>query len=92
MKLNDFTELEVALKKEKSSKIKNLHKLIHGHFGDRNNRRRLRDFESFDFEINSTEFNENVLKTKTEFSLSELISICDVLCISSEGVIDELST
>lgn len=87
MKLVDFIELEVALKKETWFKIINLHRLINGNFGDRTNRRDLRDFE-----INSTEFNDNLLKTKTEFSLNDLISIFDVLSISCEGVIDELIT
>lgn len=45
MRLADITEISVALKDEKTSKIRSLHKLIFGTEGDKLNRKRLRDFE-----------------------------------------------
>ena len=60
MKLIDIKELEVVLKELKSSKIKLFHKLIFDEDGDRNNRKRLREFSGFPFEIGSDEFKQKI--------------------------------
>ena len=90
MKLIDIKELEVILKDAKSSKIKLLHKLIFDEDGDRNNRKRLREFSGFSFEIGSEEFKQKINEIKTIFSNSELIIICNLININSEGTIDEI--
>ena len=77
MKLIDIKELQVVFKDAKSSKIKLFHKLIFDEDGDHNNRKRLHKFSSFPFEIGSEEFKQKINETKTKFSVSELITICN---------------
>lgn len=91
-KLIDFKELEVSLKTEKSSKIVSLHKLIFGTQGDRKNRQRIRNFSGFHFEIGSDEYENKLAKTKIDFSVNDLISISDVLCLDNSGSINDLAT
>ena len=78
MKLIDIKELEVVLKDAKSSKIKLFHKLIFYEDNDRNNRKRLRKFSGFE--------------VKTKFSVSELITVCNLININNESTTDEIIT
>lgn len=92
MQLVDITELEVALKTEKSSNVKLLHKFIFENDAGRNNRKNIRQFTGFSFITGSSEYEQKVNEIKTSYSINELITICNVLCINNEGNLDDLAT
>ncbi|XP_070526694.1 protein DEK-like [Cardiocondyla obscurior] len=57
-----------------------MHRLIFEEDGDRNNRRRLREFEGFQFRGDSPEFAAK-MQYAVRFTIGDLISICNVLGI-----------
>ena len=66
MNLVDIKEMKVVLRGAKSSKIKLFHKLI---FDEEGNRKRLRRFSGFPFEIGSQEFEAILNEKKVNFLL-----------------------
>ncbi|KAK9694740.1 Retrotransposon gag protein [Popillia japonica] len=58
--------------------------------GDRNNRKRLREFAGFPFKSGSDEYNAKLTYIKTNFTLSDLVVICNILCIDYKGANDEI--
>ncbi|GBM93141.1 hypothetical protein AVEN_27381-1 [Araneus ventricosus] len=89
--LNDIQEISTALKNCKTEKIKILHKFLFGSLGDRSNRKRIREFIGFDFQVESDEFKEKLGSVDELFSLNELITICNILNISFDGSKPEVS-
>lgn len=85
MYLSDIEIIRVALKESKASKIKLLDKLIFKNENTRLNRNRVMNFEGFNFKIGDNEFLERIKETVEKFKLNELVKICDVLSIASEG-------
>ena len=81
-----------ALKASKTSAVKLLYKLIFEDNFDRNSRKKIRKFSGFNFEPDSKELKNKIAKTKDEFSLNQLITIANMLQISSDGNADELIT
>lgn len=61
-----------------------LHKLFFEEDGDRNNRRRLREFNGFKFNDDSLKFRAKV-QYAVSFTIGDLISICNVLGIEYTG-------
>lgn len=66
-----------------------MHKFIFGEDGDRNNRRRLREFRGFEFNDDAPEFRAK-LQYAVGFSIGDLISICNVLGIVYTGNAEQL--
>ncbi|XP_029162923.1 protein DEK-like, partial [Nylanderia fulva] len=66
-----------------------MHKFIFEEDGDRNNRRRLREFRGFEFNDDSAEFRAK-LQYAVRFSIGDLISICNVLGIAYTGNAEQL--
>lgn len=66
-----------------------MHKFIFEEDGDRNNRRRLREFRGFEFNDDSPEFRAK-LQYAVGFSIGDLISICNVLGIAYTGNAEQL--
>ncbi|GBL70898.1 hypothetical protein AVEN_113227-1 [Araneus ventricosus] len=89
--LNDIQEISTALKNCKTEKIKILHKFLFGSLGDRSNRKRIREFMGFDFQVDSEEFKKKLGSVDELFSLNELITICNILNISFDGSKPEVS-
>ncbi|GBL86727.1 hypothetical protein AVEN_95978-1 [Araneus ventricosus] len=89
--LNDIQEISTALKNCKTEKIKILHKFLFGSLGDRSNRKRIREFIGFDFQVDSEEFEKKLESVDELFSLDELITICNILNISFDGSKPEVS-
>ncbi|GBM01523.1 hypothetical protein AVEN_85733-1, partial [Araneus ventricosus] len=89
--LNDIQEISTALKNCKTEKIKILHKFLFGSLGDRSNRKRIREFIGFDFQVDSVEFEKKLGSVDELFSLNELITICNILNISLDGSKPEVS-
>ncbi|GBN25984.1 Retrovirus-related Pol polyprotein from transposon 297 [Araneus ventricosus] len=89
--LNDIQEISTALKNCKTEKIKSLHKFLFGSLGDRSNRKRIREFIGFDFQVDSEEFKKKLEIVDELFSLNELITICNILNISFDGSKPEVS-
>lgn len=61
--------------------IKLFHRLVFRYDGDRNNRKRLREFEGFKFEINSEEYKKTVKYMNDNFSINDLVIIANILCV-----------
>lgn len=82
------------LKTEKSSNIKTLHRFIFGNDGDMKNRenQRIKNFTDFPFKTDSDVYEETIRRTKDDFSVNGLITICDVLCIDNSGYFDKIAT
>lgn len=55
------------------------------------NRHRKRNFTGFAFEIDSHEYKDKTQQTKYDFSINDLIMICNVLCIKNCGSFDEIA-
>ncbi|GBN40305.1 hypothetical protein AVEN_168837-1 [Araneus ventricosus] len=92
--LNDIQEISTALKNCKTEKIKILHKFLFDSLGDRSNRKRIREFIGFDFQVDSEEFEMKLGSVDELFSLilfAELITICNILNISFDGSKPEVS-
>ncbi|GBO30039.1 hypothetical protein AVEN_26867-1 [Araneus ventricosus] len=89
--LNDIQEISTALKNCKTEKIKILHKFLFGSLGDISNRKRIREFIGFDFQVDSVEFEKKLGSVDELFSLNELITICNILNISFDGSKPEVS-
>ncbi|GBO18585.1 hypothetical protein AVEN_275650-1 [Araneus ventricosus] len=90
MKLIDIPELKVAIASERTSKIRCLHKLLFDFDGDRQNRSRIREFSSFDFQPNDKDFNEKAKLIEEKLSLNELITFSNLLLINNEGTKNEI--
>ncbi|GBN23523.1 hypothetical protein AVEN_166320-1 [Araneus ventricosus] len=89
--LNDIQEISTALKNCKTEKIKILHKFLFDSLGDRSNRKRIREFIGFDFQVHSEEFEKKLGSVDELFLLNELITICNILNISFDGSKPEVS-
>ncbi|GBN12277.1 hypothetical protein AVEN_66316-1 [Araneus ventricosus] len=89
--LNDIQEISTALKNCKTEKINILHKFLFGSLGDRSNRKRIREFIGFDFQVDSEEFEKKLGSVDELFSLNELITKCNILNISFDGSKPEVS-
>ncbi|GBO22892.1 hypothetical protein AVEN_72269-1 [Araneus ventricosus] len=74
--LNDFPKIAKSLKTSSKNQIQLLHRLIFGEEGDRQNRSRLRKFSGFPSDF---QFEETKQKVFAEFSLKDLIAICNLL-------------
>ncbi|GBL87985.1 hypothetical protein AVEN_235761-1 [Araneus ventricosus] len=89
--LNDIQEISTALRNCKIEKIKILHKFLFGSVGDRSNRKRIREFIGFDFQVDSDELEKKLESVNESFSLNELITISNILNISFDGSKPEVS-
>lgn len=92
MKLVDIPKLEFALKNEWTNKIKLSHKFLFDTEGDWSNKKRICDFSGFHFQTNSTDLKNKVDKIQNDFPLNDLITICNLLCISNKGFLVNLIT
>ena len=90
MKLINIPGMEFTLRNGKFASVQLLHRFIFEEVGDRNNRKRLRNFEGFMLQPNSQEFLDKINKLNSEFSLNELVSIANILGIDASGTQDAL--
>lgn len=91
-KIAETKELEAVLKIEKPSNVKILHRLIFDNNGDRKNYQRIDEVTEFPFETICKEYEEKSCKIRNDFSLNELITICNVLCINNLDSLEDLTT
>ena len=89
--LQDIININKNIKSASVHAIKSLHKLIFGTEGDRSNRKRIRDFTGFEFELDSAEFQQKIEHIVEQFTINELTSICNILNLNYEGNADEIS-
>ena len=80
MKLVKLRGMNNILRSKKSNQIKLIHKFAFGDIGNRTNRTRLRSF-SGSYAADSRKFKTKTNQIKTDFQLSEFISIANVLCL-----------
>ncbi|GBN72466.1 hypothetical protein AVEN_85673-1 [Araneus ventricosus] len=74
--LNDFSKIAKSLKTSNKNPIELMHRLIFGSEGDRLNCSRSRKFSGFPSDF---QFEETKQKVVAEFSLKDLIAICNLL-------------
>ncbi|XP_037958018.1 uncharacterized protein LOC119687677 [Teleopsis dalmanni] len=78
--LNDF--VSSSLRSSSKNIIIALHKFIYQEEGDRNNRKRLREFSGFDYDENDKAYASKCEYIKNNLTERDLVSICIVLNIS----------
>lgn len=88
-KLGQITTIKQKIDAASRAVIVVMHKFIFEEDGDRNNRRRLREFRGFEFNDDSPEFRAK-LQYAVGFSIGDLISICNVLGIAYTGNAEQL--
>lgn len=94
MKITTLGEIPLIfdnLRKASTVSIRNLYKLITGEEGDRNNRKRLRNFTGFDFNVGTSEFTKKTTWATETFSLGELVGICHILTLDYSGQVEEIA-
>lgn len=70
--------------------VRIFHKLVYGNDGDRQNRKRLREFSGFLHSKDSDDYANKVSFVKDNFKERDLIAISNMLCLSYEGTYDEV--
>lgn len=88
-KLGEIPAINQKIATASKTIITAMHRLIFEEDGDRNNRRRLREFNSFVFNDYSPEFRAK-LHYAVRFPIGDLISICNILGIAYTGNAEEL--
>lgn len=83
LKLADFESVNRNLKSSKKSIVCKLHLLLFQNEGDRNNRKRIREFSGFN--LSEREFQEKLKDARTKFDLVDLICVCNLLDLKMEG-------
>ncbi|XP_018357329.1 PREDICTED: uncharacterized protein LOC108757418 [Trachymyrmex cornetzi] len=71
--------------------VQALHTLIFEQEGDRENRKRLREFRGFLFAINSEEYKSKIAYVESNLIWADLVSVCNILAIEYSGTKRELS-
>jgi len=79
------------LKTSSKKAVKALHKLIFEQEGDRDNRKRFREFQGFPFVIDSDEYKAKVAYAEANLSWADLVTVCNVLAIEYAGTKKELT-
>ena len=88
-KLGQIQAIRQKINTASRAVIEVLHKFIFEEDGDRNNRRRLREFRGFEFSDDSLDFRTK-LQYAVRFSIGDLITICNVLGIMYTGNAEQL--
>lgn len=89
-RLRQIPIISTKLKSASSKIIKLLHIFIFGNEGDKNNRRRLSEFDGFKFSGESDELAVKMRQMSQQFSVGALVSICNVLAVDYTGTKQEL--
>ena len=92
MYLSDIFEMTIALRHERTGKIKLLYKLFFDDLADRNSRDKLWKFPGFGFQPESNKLKNKLAKAQVDFSLNQLITVANAFQISNEGNIEESAT
>ena len=89
----EIAKIEREITTAKLSKIKTLHSFIFGEEGNRNRRKRLREFEGFEIEHETEEYRNKVSQAEA-FDEEEIILIAEMLhitrCQTKERTIKKL--
>lgn len=81
MLLNEIPNISVMLKLTLANKVKLLHQFIFYKDDLRLNRKNFRNFQGFDFAVNSAEFQTKLKKVTAQFLKLELIATANLLAI-----------
>lgn len=79
------------LKTGSTKAVKALHKIIFEQEGDRNNRKRLREFRGLPYAVESEEYKSKIAFVETHLGWGDLVSVCNILAIDYAGTKKELS-
>lgn len=84
MTLGDIDRVEQNITKAPVKAVRAMHRMIYGQEGDRQNRKRLRQFSGFAFDVDTDEYRNKVLAFQ-DFPENDLVTICSVLCLDYAG-------
>lgn len=90
-KLGDFHKVKEKLRRCDKKRVVLLHKLLFKVEGDKNNMKRIRVFNGFDYGTKRENFVEIQKYVSENFTTADLHSICKLLCISiSTNIVENL--
>lgn len=89
--LESIDRVERNITKAPVKAVRILHCLIYGREGDRQNRKRLRQFDGFTFDADTDEY-RNKLLTFQGFQENDLVTVCSILCLDYTGEKANLAT
>ena len=90
--LGDIVRVNNNISQADTKVTKALHIFCFGTVGDRQNRRRLRQFPGFTFGTDSDEYTAKIDAAVEELSAGDLISICNLLNLDYAGEPEEVAT
>jgi len=90
-KLEQIKVIASNLKTGSAKAVRALHRFVFEQEGNRNNRKRLREFEGFSFVSGSDEHRAKLAYVDASLGWGDLVSICNVLAIDYSGTKKELS-
>lgn len=78
--LGSIDRVERNITKTPVKAVRALHRMIYGQEGDRQNRKRLRQFGGFAFDVDTDEYRNKILALQ-DFQENDLVTICSVICL-----------
>jgi len=90
-KLEQIKVIASNLKTGSAKAVRALHRFVFEQEGNRNNRKRLREFEGFSFASGSEEHRAKLAYVDASLGWGDLVSICNVLAVDYSGTKKELS-
>lgn len=89
--LGSIDRVEQNITKAPVKAVKVLHRMIYGQEGDRQNRKRLRQFKGFRFDVDTDEYRNKILAFE-DLQKNELVTVCILLCLDYTGEKTDLAT
>lgn len=89
--LGDIVRVERNITKAPVKAARILHRIVFNQESDRQNRKRLRQFEGFTFKADSDEYKNKVSSLRRDFEENDLVATCSLLCLDYSGEKRELA-
>lgn len=89
--LGDIVRVERNITKAPVKAARTLHRIVFNQESDRQNRKRLRQFEGFTFKADSDEYKNKVSSLRRDFEENDLVATCSLLCLDYSGEKRELA-
>lgn len=89
--LGSIDRVEQNITKAPVKAVRVLHRMVYGREGDRQNRKRLRQFQGFAFEADTDDYRNKILELEN-FQDNDLVTVCTLLCLDYTGTKADLIT
>ncbi|KYQ46516.1 Protein DEK, partial [Trachymyrmex zeteki] len=90
-KLEQIKTIANNLKTNSKKAVQAQHRFVFEREGDRDNRKRLREFRGFPFAIDSEDYKAKIAYVESNLTWADLVSVCNILTIEYSGIKRELS-